>query len=168
MASERRWWPVLGLIARVVVGGVWIVAGWLKLPDPAEGVRAVRAYRLLPESVVPTVGHALPVVEIVVGSLLVVGLVTRVSASVSALMQVAFIFGISAAWARGTQIECGCFGGGGTTVTDAAQKYPWDIARDIGLALASAALVVWPRTRLALDAVAFSTSDLDQTEEMVG
>ena len=46
----------IGLAARLVTGGVWIVAGLLKLPDPAESVRAVRAYDLLPESVVPTVG----------------------------------------------------------------------------------------------------------------
>ena len=51
-----------------MVGGVWIVAGALKLPDPAASVRAVRAYDLLPESVVPTVGHLLPVLEVVVGS----------------------------------------------------------------------------------------------------
>ena len=39
-------WPPL---ARLVLAGVLIVAGWLKLPDPAESVRAVRAYQLLPE-----------------------------------------------------------------------------------------------------------------------
>lgn len=167
MTRLRGSWPWLGLVARLVVGGVWMVAGWLKLPDPAESVRAVRAYRLLPETVVPTVGHALPVAEIVVGALLVLGLATRVSAVVSALMQTAFIIGISAAWARGIRIECGCFGGGGTTVTDAAAAYPWDIARDVGLALASAALVMWPATRLGADSVVFSSSYHNQTEEML-
>ena len=45
------------LAARLLVGGVWVVAGALKLPDPAASVRAVRAYDLLPEAIVPTVGH---------------------------------------------------------------------------------------------------------------
>ena len=45
----------LGTVARLVTGGVWIVAGGLKLADPYESVRAVRAYDLLPEVVVPTV-----------------------------------------------------------------------------------------------------------------
>src|SRR4051794_13609155 len=57
-AMPSRWagiWRWAGLVARLVVGGVWIAAGWLKLPDPAESVRAVRAYDLLPESIVPTV-----------------------------------------------------------------------------------------------------------------
>ncbi|HSX67686.1 MauE/DoxX family redox-associated membrane protein, partial [Nocardioides sp.] len=63
----------IGLLARVVVGAVWVVAGALKLPDPAASVRAVRAYELLPEVVVPTVGHLLPVLEVVVGACLLLG-----------------------------------------------------------------------------------------------
>ena len=113
------------------------VCGWwpgaLKLPEPDESVRAVRAYELLPEAVVPVVGHALPVVEVLVGACLLLGLLTRGSAVVSSLLLVAFIVGISSAWARGLQIECGCFGGGAGPAQNAAAKYPWEIARDVGL-----------------------------------
>jgi uncharacterized membrane protein YphA (DoxX/SURF4 family) len=141
----------VGLVARLVVGGVWLVAGVLKLPDPAENVRAVRAYRLLPESVVPLVGHLLPVLEIAVGVCLVLGLLTRMMALLSALMLTAFIIGIASAWARGLQIECGCFGGGAGPGVNATAKYPWDIARDVGLLLLSAWLVWRPGTRYAVD-----------------
>jgi len=147
-----RFWYWGGLVARVVVGGIWIVAGWLKLPDPAEGVRAVRAYKILPESVVPIVGHGLPALELVVGLLLVLGLGTRIVAVMSALLQLAFIIGISSAWARGLQIECGCFGGGGTT-ENASAAYPWDIARDVGLFALSVLIATFPRTAWRLDAV---------------
>ena len=143
-----------GLAARLVVGGVWIAAGALKLPDPAASVRAVRAYDLLPEAVVPTVGHLLPVLEVVVGVCLVLGLLTRAMAAVSALLFVAFIVGIASAWARGLQIECGCFGGGGYN-SGASGDYPWEIARDVGLLLLSAYLVWRPRTRWGLDALLF-------------
>jgi uncharacterized membrane protein YphA (DoxX/SURF4 family) len=141
-------------VARLVTGGVWLAAGLLKLPDPAASVRAVRAYDLLPESVVPTVGHLLPVLEVVVGVCLVLGLLTRAMAVVSALLFVAFIAGIASAWARGLQIECGCFGGGGYDA-GASGDYPWEIARDVGLLLASAYLVWRPRTRWGLDALLF-------------
>jgi uncharacterized membrane protein YphA (DoxX/SURF4 family) len=143
----------VGLVARVVVGGVWVVAGFKKLPDPSESVRAVRAYRLLPESVVTSVGHLLPILEIAVGVCLVLGLLTRVVAVVSALMLTAFIIGIASAWARGLQIECGCFGGGGGAGpgVDVTAKYPWDIARDAGLLLLSVWLVWRPRTPYAVD-----------------
>lgn len=141
-------------VARAITGGVWIVAGALKLPDPAESVRAVRAYQLLPESVVPTVGHALPLVEIAVGALLVLGLLTRVAAVLSALLFVAFIVGISWAWAKGLQIDCGCFGGGGFD-EDATEKYPWEIARDVGLLFLSLYVAWRPPGRLALDSVLY-------------
>jgi uncharacterized membrane protein YphA (DoxX/SURF4 family) len=143
-----------GTLARLVVGGVWLAAGLLKVSDGAASVRAVRAYELLPESVVPTVGHALPAVEIVVGLALVAGALTRAAGIASSLLFLAFIVGIASAWARGLQIECGCFGGGGFDA-DATSKYPWEIARDAGLLLLSMWLVWHPRTRLALDSLVF-------------
>jgi uncharacterized membrane protein YphA (DoxX/SURF4 family) len=153
-----------GLVARLVTGGVWIAAGALKLPHPADSVRAVRAYDLLPEAVVPTVGHLLPVVELAVGVCLVLGVLVRGASVVSALLFVAFVVGISSAWARGLSIDCGCFGGGGE-IPDAAAKYPGEIARDVGLLALSAWLVVRPRSRWALDSVLFrSTPDPDPTD----
>ena len=153
----------IGLVARLLTGGVWIVAGALKLPHPADSVRAVRAYDLLPEAVVPTVGHLLPVVEVVIGLCLVLGVLVRGTSVVSALLFVAFIIGISSAWARGLSIDCGCFGGGGT-IPDAAEKYPGEIARDVGLLALSVWLVVRPRSRWALDSVLFPTTDPTDAE----
>ncbi len=145
----------IGLVARLVTGGVWLVAGWKKLFDLPENVRAVRAYELLPEAVVPAVGHALPFVEVTVGLLLIFGLLTRLMAGISSLLFIAFIIGIASAWARGLQIDCGCFGGGGFDA-DAASKYPVEIARDVGLLALSLWLVVRPRSRWAMDSLLFS------------
>jgi uncharacterized membrane protein YphA (DoxX/SURF4 family) len=96
------------------------------------------------------VGYALPVLEILVGLLLVVSLFTRASAAVGGLLMVAFIFGISWAWAHGYALDCGCFGGGGT-IAAAQTQYPWDIMRDVGLAACATWLVVRPRTAYSLD-----------------
>jgi uncharacterized membrane protein YphA (DoxX/SURF4 family) len=146
-----RYGVAAGVLARVVVGAVWVVAGILKLPDPNENVRAVRAYEILPESLVTVVGHGLPVLEILVGLCLLLGLFTRVAAAVSALLLVAFLVGISSAWARGLSIDCGCFGGGAGPTENAQAKYPWELARDVGLLLLSVWLVWRPRTPLAAD-----------------
>ncbi len=147
-----------GLLARLVTGGVWIVAGGLKLPDPYESVRAVRAYDLLPEAVVPTVGMLLPIVEVILGLVLVAGLLTRGAGVVSAALLVLFVIGIASVWARGIEIDCGCFGGGGARA-GAGAAYPWEIARDVGLLLLSVLLVRLPRTRLALDRVLFPATE---------
>lgn len=149
----REW---LGTAARLVTGVVWIWAGALKLGDSYQSVQAVRAYELLPEGLVEPVGYLLPVLEVVVGVALVAGLLTRGAAVVSALLFVVFIVGIASAWARGLQIDCGCFGGGGYD-PNAEAAYPWEIARDAALLLVSLFLVRWPRTRVALDAVLFPT-----------
>jgi uncharacterized membrane protein YphA (DoxX/SURF4 family) len=149
----------LGLLARLVLGAVWVAAGALKLPDPTESVRAVRNYRILPEAVVPLVGHALPVVEVLIGVCLLLGLLVRANAVLSGVLLLAFIAGIASAWARGLSIECGCFGGGGGTLEDYASDYPWEIARDLGLLLASGWLVVRPRTPWALDNRLFPVDD---------
>ncbi len=154
-----RW---AGLIARLVVGGIWIWAGAIKLPDPDASISAVRAYQLLPLSVADGVGRFLPMLEVDIGVCLVLGLLTRLSAVVSALLQVAFIVGIISVWSRGIAISCGCFGDGGPD-PDAFSKYPWEIARDVGL-LALSLLVVWlRRTSYALDNLLFP----DRTERLV-
>ncbi len=158
----KRW---IGLVARLVVGVVDVAAGLSKLPDPAGTVRSVRAFDLLPESIVPTVGHLLPIVEIAIGAMLILGLLTRGFAVLSVLFYVAFIIGISSAWARGLEINCGCFGNGGVPANPHRQ-YALDLARDLGLLLCSVWLVVWPRTRLALDHLLFpSTERLADGEE---
>jgi uncharacterized membrane protein YphA (DoxX/SURF4 family) len=143
-----------GLVTRLVLGGVWLYAGAAKLFDPAQSIAAVRAYELLPGSLVEPVGQLLPVVEVVVGAMLVVGLLTRGAAVISAVLFALFIVGIASVWARGMTIDCGCFGGGGYD-PDAASKYPWEIARDAALLLLSLFLAWLPATRLSLDALLF-------------
>ncbi|MFW6867488.1 MauE/DoxX family redox-associated membrane protein [Nocardioides sp. CPCC 206347] len=150
----NRTLPWVGLLARLVTGGVWIVAGGLKITEPEASIAAVRAYQLLPSSVAEVVGIALPAVELVIGLALVAGVLTRGAAILSALLFVAFIIGIASVWARGIEIDCGCFGGGGSKA-GATSDYPWEIARDGALLIASLFIASVRRTRLALDSVLF-------------
>jgi len=141
---------LIGLAARLILGVVLIWAGAAKVTNPALSQLAVRAYKLLPYDVAGYVGLALPIIEILVGLLLVVGLLTRWSAVVGGLLMLAFIMGISWAWAHGYSIDCGCFGGGGT-IAASQTKYPVEILRDAGLVACAAWLVVRPRTSYSLD-----------------
>ncbi len=141
--------PWLGLAARLLLGGVFVLAGVLKLPDPAAAVRAVRAYQLLPEGLVAPVAFGLPVLEIAVGLALLAGIFVRAAALASAVLLGVFLVGVGSAWARGLQIDCGCFGGGGQ-VQAGATAYPVEVARDTALLLAALALARWPHSRLSL------------------
>jgi len=145
--SDLRPW--LALAARLLLGGVFVVAGLLKLPDPAAAVRAVRAYRLLPEVLVGPVAFGLPVVEVAVGLALLAGVFVRTAAVASALLLAVFLVGVGSAWARGLQIDCGCFGGGGQVQTGQT-AYPAEVARDTALLLVAFALARWPHSRFSL------------------
>jgi len=142
--------PWVSTLLRLVLAGVFGVAGVLKLPDPDESVRAVRAYRLLPESVVPLVGYGLPVFEVLLALSLVAGVVTRASAVASAVLLVLFVVGVASAAARGLSIDCGCFGGGGE-VAEGQTRYTEEIVRDLALLTGALLLARWPRSRLSVD-----------------
>jgi len=141
---------LIGLLARLILGVVLVVAGALKVTSPAASARAVRAFQILPYDLAGYVGYALPVVEIVIGLLLVIGLLTRASAVVGGLLMLAFIIGIISAWTRGLTIDCGCFGGGGTIAASQTQ-YGRDVLRDVGLSACAVWLVVRPHSTYSLD-----------------
>ncbi len=153
-ARRERVLDVVGLAARLLLGGVLIWAGAAKVGRPLTAQRAVQAYEILPMDVAGWIGLALPFVEIVLGVLLVLGLFTRPVAIVSTLLMLAFIAGIAQAWARGLTIDCGCFGGGGQVGADET-RYPQEIARDACFAVAGAWLWWRPRTLASLDHVLF-------------
>jgi len=141
--------PWLATVGRLVLGAVFVVAGVLKVPDPAAAVRAVRAYRLLAEPLVGPVAFGLPVLEIAVGLALLLGVFVRTAAVAAAVLLVVFLAAVGSAWARGLQIDCGCFGDGGQ-VAAGETSYPLEILRDVGLLLVALALARWPASRLAL------------------
>lgn len=151
--------PWLGAVVRLALAAVWFAAGATKASDLAASARAVNAYQLMPFTVAQVVGAALPFVELALGGLLLVGLATRLAASVSAILLGAFVVGISSAWARGLSIDCGCFGGGGQLAPGQRPSYGPEIARDVALLILAAYLIVFPRTRLSLDA---RLSDLEE------
>ena len=153
--------PWLGTVIRVVLGVVWIWAALSKLASPRTFVQAVRAYDVTPEWLSKGIGYGLPVAELAIGIVLVLGIAVRLAAAVSALLFVMFLIGIIQAAARGIQLECGCFGGGGTT-TAAGTNYTWDILRDIGLVLLAAFLVYWPMTMLSVDAYIARNDNIEQ------
>ena len=142
----------IGVVARLVVGGVMLVAGALKVTDPDAAAAAVQAYRLLPSDLARIVGYALPPLEIALGVLLILGLFTRIAAIVSSLLLVAFMVGVASVWARGYSIDCGCFGGGGDVGPEGrARRYTGELLGDGGLLIASGLLVLAPRTPFSVD-----------------
>ena len=142
--------PWISTATRIALGIVLLVAGGTKLPDPEGSIRAVRAYELLPESLVPAVGLGMPAFEVALGLVLVLGLFTRLASIAGVLLMVLFIGAIASAWARGLTIDCGCFGGGGQ-VEPGEEKYLSEIIRDLGFIALGLFSAIWPKSPLSLD-----------------
>jgi uncharacterized membrane protein YphA (DoxX/SURF4 family) len=148
--STARWQPLVSTVARLVLGAVLLVAGFLKIEDPEASRQAVAAYELLPKALEQPVGWGLPFFEVAVGILLIVGFGTRITALAGGVLMVLFIAAVSSAWARGLAIDCGCFGGGGQ-VAPGETKYLQEILRDAGLLVLAVWLWFRPHSRFALE-----------------
>lgn len=143
--------PWLSLVVRLAMAGILIAAAVPKMTDIDQLVRAVRAYRLLPEAVVPFFGTVLPYFELILAVVLLVGVFTRWTAVVWLIMMAAFVFGVAWAWGKGYSIDCGCFGGGGD-VAEGTTNYPAHMLERAGFVALGLFLLVFPRTQLSLDA----------------
>ena len=146
----ERLQPWLTTVARLVLGGVLVAAGTLKIPHPDKSAMAVRAYELLPTSIATVFGYSLPWVEVGIGLLLIVGVAVKINAAIGTFLMLLFVIAISQAWARGLSIDCGCFGNGGQ-IDPSKTRYLEEILRDIGLAIAGLFAWKYPHGRFGLD-----------------
>ena len=139
-----------GLVLRVGLAGVLGYAGWTKVVDLTGSVQNVLAYQLFGYEVSRAVGILLPVVELALAALLLLGLLTRAAAAATAVLMLVFVAGIISAWARGLSIDCGCFGTGGQVAPEDT-RYLAEILRDAGFLAVALWLSVRPRSLLSVD-----------------
>ena len=128
---------VLILALRVVLGGIFLAAGGLKIGHFDLFASQIAGFELLPRPLIAPLALLLPFVEVLLGAYLILGLFTRFAAAFAALQLWIFSAAIASAVVRGLSASCGCFGPSDTTVT----SWP-EVARDVGLGLV-AVLVAW-------------------------
>ena len=117
--------PWLVLVMRLILGGIFLAAGVLKFGNITSFASQIAGFRILPTPLVAPLAGVLPVVEIIVGILLIVGFATRIIAWLAAAQVAIFTVAIASAVMRGLTISCGCFGANDTTKTS------WsEVARD--------------------------------------
>lgn len=150
MSKFEKLQPWIGLLSRLTLGGVLFAAGYLKVDKLDISQMAVRSYELLPIPIANFLGLTLPFFEVVIGLLLILGAATRFVAALGGFTMFIFIIAIAQAWARGLNIDCGCFGGGGT-VDPGQTRYLQEILRDAGLVALALFLVRYPKTKFSID-----------------
>ena len=112
--------PVLIALLRVALGAVFIVASLDKIQNPDAFVTNIANYRLLPYTVINAIAIVLPWVEVITGTLLILGVWIRASTMIVWGLLLAFSVAISQALARGLDISCGCF-----TTNPVAERMSW-------------------------------------------
>ena len=117
----------LNFVLSMLLAGVLIWAGAVKALDPSALAESIMGFRLVPWPVAVAGAFYLPWLELVVGSALLVPLWREGAVRLSALLFTGFTLVWLAAWMRGINVVCGCFGGGGET------SAAWGLARASGL-----------------------------------
>jgi uncharacterized membrane protein YphA (DoxX/SURF4 family) len=109
------------VIGRLVLGGIFLYAGYAKIllpnmnPHPPIKIALslfamqVDSYQMLPPWAVNFVAHTLPFAEIALGLLLWTGWQLRIWGTLTSLIILGFFAAVVRSYALGLQINCGCF-----------------------------------------------------------
>lgn len=105
-----HWTAWVSLLFRLLLGGIFIIAGLAKIADPVRYLLTLREFRLLPGILESFLAVYLPWLEFILGLGILLGALHRTSALLIAGLNGLFILAIGSVMARGFEIDCGCFG----------------------------------------------------------
>src|ERR1043166_9506363 len=102
---------IAALIVRIALGGIFIYAAYVKLKVPWQVfAMGIDSYKLLPEWAAALIARTLPWFELLIGVLLIIVIFRRISTSITAALLLVFFGLMVRAYAKGMEIDCGCFG----------------------------------------------------------
>ena len=118
---------VLRLVG-IIIGGLFIYAGVVKIIEPVEFARDIDNYKMLPWRLGVLLALYLPWLEVFCGLAFITRVLYRGSLFIVTALMTLFVVASIVAKARGLDVSCGCFGH--------ASKYlnfSWHLALDIAL-----------------------------------
>ena len=150
--APRRGIQALNSLARLVdmgirlmLGGSFAYAGIGKLKEPAVFADVIYTFAVLPHFLINPLAVSLPVLEVLVGMLLIFKIAHPAAIFLCILMLLVFLTVLAQAAARGIVVDCGCFGK--TGFSSAGASLP--ILRDLVLLLL--AFLVFYRSTMCAD-----------------
>ncbi len=126
---------------RVLLGGMFIYAGAVKVGSPQPFADSIASFRLLPASLIDLVALGLPSFEVLLGLWLLTGWRRRQAAFCTLAVTGVFLLALGSAFVRGLSVDCGCFGSGGDPLVGSGHAGV-ALVRDGLLAAVAAALYV--------------------------
>ena len=138
-------WPrVLLVIGRVALGAVFVIAAYTKLHFNGSWhfgdyhfffAMAIDSYNMLPLWAVEIMARTLPILEALIGALLILGIGVRWVAAFTSALLLVFIGAMTRALILHIQIKCGCFGNDEPLTI-------WTLLRDSTLLVLSLAVTI--------------------------
>jgi len=123
----------LSLLARLIVGGIFIYASLDKITQPAQFARIVYNYHIMPGEFVNFLAIVMPWLELICGISVILGVYRDGGLLILNFLIVVFVIAITINIFRGVDLECGCF-----TVSARARGNALSLLiRDIGLLVVS-------------------------------
>ena len=131
MAGEK-----MKRIIAILIGGLFVYAGIVKVIDPVEFARDIDNYKMLPWPIGVWLALYLPWLEIFCGLALITRVFYRGSVFIVTGLMSVFIVASIVAKARGLDVSCGCFGHASTYL-----NFSWHLALDF--LLLGGLLLLW-------------------------
>lgn len=140
------------LAARILIGSIYLYAGFTKLTEPVENfIGVITSYEIIPYFMAAPVAYILPWFEVIFGSFLILGYLTRVSVLVVGLISLSFVGLMALTYLKtgAFPANCGCFGEGSPIHFTGGQI----LILDSAVVLLTLAMVFRPSHPLSLDAL---------------
>ncbi len=115
--------PAVMRVTRITIGLVFVIAALGKIGDLPWFAQQVHNYRMTPGWAEHAMAMTVPWIELLAGLALVLGLRARAGAMVVLALMLVFTVAVAAAWARGLDFRCGCFGKAGAGAIGAAKFF---------------------------------------------
>jgi uncharacterized membrane protein YphA (DoxX/SURF4 family) len=125
-------------VLAILIGGLFVYAGIVKVLDPVEFARDIDNYKMIPWKLGVGLALYLPWLEIFCGLALITRVLYRGSVFIVTGLMSLFIVASIVAKVRGLDVSCGCFGHASTYL-----NFSWHLALDFFLL--GGLLFLWKR-----------------------
>jgi uncharacterized membrane protein YphA (DoxX/SURF4 family) len=97
-------------LCRIVLAGVFVYSGYIKIQAPLQFAVAISGYQLVPENLVFPLARYFPWMEIFLGLAVLIGWKIRYFSAATSALLLFFISILTITYLRGIEASCGCFG----------------------------------------------------------